>query len=231
MNGMRWLKILMRRRARKHAEAHAGEAFRYVSLRFKGEEEIPDDLQFSVAEDASETEKKGAAASEKSRPRVSYSLRDQPKAEQERDGKADKKGWICRIGCGTVVYRDEPYEDFYSWVCERKPAETFSAAVIRMMNERGMKPGVFCRKSGMDRKLFSKLKTDERYQPNKVTAIRCCLALELAPDDAVTLLKCAGYALSDTSEFDLAIRYCLEHGIYDLMTVSELLFMLNVRVM
>ena len=87
MNGMRWLKMLMRQRARKNAEAHAGEAFRYVSLRFKGEEEIPDDLQFSVAEDAPETEKKDAAASEKSRPKVSYSLRDQPKDEQERDGK------------------------------------------------------------------------------------------------------------------------------------------------
>ena len=83
----------------------------------------------------------------------------------------------------------------------------------------------------MDRKLFSKMKTDEQYQPNKVTAIKCCLALELAPDDAVALLKCAGYALSDTSEFDLAIRYCMEHGVYDLMTVRELLFMLNVRVM
>ena len=42
------------------------------------------------------------------------------------------------------------------------------------------------------------------------------------------LLKCAGYALSDTSEFDLVIRYCIEHGVYDTMTVGEMLYSLRV---
>jgi hypothetical protein len=40
-----------------------------------------------------------------------------------------------------------------------------------------------------------------------------------------TLLKRAGFALSDSNWLDLTIRYCIEQGIYDVMEVNELLHM------
>lgn len=200
---MKWLK---KRRARKQAKVHIGEAFRYMKLRFKGENAISSNIQYSIVD----------CCAAKSLTKASEKKTDEPRR------------W-CAIGAGgTVVYSDEPYQDYYTWVSTKKQTETFSDAVLRIMQEKRMTSGVFYRKAGLDRKLFSKLKTDRAYQPNKKTAIRCCLALELDPDAAVDLLKCAGYALSDTSEFDLVIRYCIEHGVYDTMTVSEMLYSLRV---
>lgn len=112
---------------------------------------------------------------------------------------------------------------YLAWEKEKKKMDSFSATVRRKMQERGMTANVFYRRARIDRKLFSKLKTDFGYQPNRKTAIRCCLALELDLTEAEELLKKAGYALSDSSSFDLAIRYCIECGIYDLMEVNMLL--------
>ena len=70
------------------------------------------------------------------------------------------------------------------------------------------------KRAGIDRKLFSKLKTDSNYQPSKDTAIRYCLAFRLDEEETDEWMKSAGYWLSDTSEFDLAIRYCIDKGIF-----------------
>ena len=163
-----------------------------MRLRFRREKLLSKDMQFSISDEKAHEPLKNVS-----------------------DSKQNCSGVWYAIGPGgVVVYSDEPYQDYYTWVSTRKQAETFSEAVLRWMEEKRMSPGEFYRKAGLDRKLFSKLKTDHDYQPNKKTAVRCCLALELDPDAAVDLLKCAGYALSDTSEFDLVIRYCIEHGVY-----------------
>lgn len=56
---------------------------------------------------------------------------------------------------------------------------------------------------------------DEDYVPSKKTAISFCLALQLEVEEAKKLLESAGYALSDSSRFDIIIMYLIENREYN----------------
>lgn len=95
-------------------------------------------------------------------------------------------------------------------VLERK-AETFSAMLLRLIDEKELKDSDVYKRANIDRRLFSKIRGDEDYVPSKKTAISFCLALQLEMDEAKKLLETAGYALSASSRFDLIIMYLIEH--------------------
>jgi hypothetical protein len=65
--------------------------------------------------------------------------------------------------------------------------------------------------------------TTANYRPSKCTAIAFGFALRLNPDEFVSFIRNAGFALSDSSIFDLVIRFCVEREIYDLHDVNALL--------
>ena len=50
------------------------------------------------------------------------------------------------------------------------------------------------------------------------------LALELTLPETQSLLSRAGYTLSRSYLGDVIIEYCLREGIYNVLTVNELLF-------
>jgi hypothetical protein len=79
------------------------------------------------------------------------------------------------------------------------------------------------KKALLDRRLFSKIRSNEDYHPNKKTVIALLLALKLELEQSLQLLKAAGYSLSESSVFDLVIVYCVTHEIYDLDKVNEIL--------
>ena len=101
--------------------------------------------------------------------------------------------------------------------------ETFSQSLLRLIDECGLSDANVYKKAMVDRRLFSKIKKDVYYHPSKVTAIAFSLALELSLDECLDLLNRAGYTLSYSDKFDLIVRYCFEHGIYDINDVNELL--------
>jgi hypothetical protein len=79
------------------------------------------------------------------------------------------------------------------------------------------------KKALLDRRLFSKIRSNQDYHPNKKTVIALLLALKLELEQSLQLLKAAGYSLSESSVFDLVIVYCITHKIYDLDKVNEIL--------
>lgn len=64
------------------------------------------------------------------------------------------------------------------------------------------------KKADIDRKLFSKIRTQPDYHPNKNTLLKLCLAMNLDTDETENLLKSAGYSLSKSLRSDLILRYC-----------------------
>lgn len=109
-----------------------------------------------------------------------------------------------------------------SSVCEpvNPPPLSFSDSVMKQMEDKGIDAPEFCRRVGMDRRLLSKIRTEQDYQPSKETALSCCVALRLTVEEAEKLLKSAGYSLSDYLRRDVIVRYFLTVQHYDIDDIN-----------
>lgn len=97
---------------------------------------------------------------------------------------------------------------------------TFVDYLCEYIKQKNMKDPQVYKAANLDRRLFSKIMSDNKYQPAKDTAIALAFALHLNIEEVNTLLSSAGHTLSHSIERDIIIEYFFRSEIYNLWDIK-----------
>ena len=78
--------------------------------------------------------------------------------------------------------------------------------------------------ANIDRRLFSKIRSDADYHPQKQTILSLIIALHLDLEEAEDLLSRTGFAFLPVDTIDTIYQFCIENAIYDLGIIDELIY-------
>ncbi|MCR4642983.1 MAG: macro domain-containing protein, partial [Lachnospiraceae bacterium] len=99
-------------------------------------------------------------------------------------------------------------------------SDTFSEYLLYLIREKEMENAEVYKRAIVDKKIFSKIKNNPDYHPQKLTALCLCVGAKLNLDETKDLLARAGYALSPCDKTDIIFTYFIENEIYDMIELD-----------
>lgn len=99
-------------------------------------------------------------------------------------------------------------------------SDTFSQYLLYLIQSKNMENAEVYKRAIVDKKIFSKIKNNVNYHPQKMTALCLCIGAKLNLDESRDLLARAGYALSPCDKTDVIFSYFIENKIYDMIELD-----------
>lgn len=117
---------------------------------------------------------------------------------------------------------DEAFEEMERKLAERMEhmSDTFPQYLFYLIGKKGMENAEVYKRAIVDKKVFSKIKNNPEYHPQKLTALCLCIGAKLNIDETKDLLSRAGYALSPCDKTDIIFSFFIEHQIYDMIELD-----------
>jgi len=106
----------------------------------------------------------------------------------------------------------------------RQQDRGFTETLLQLIDQTGKKDSEIYKKANLSKQHFSKIRNDPNYRPKKTTAVALAVALELDMEGTRDLIGRAGYALTNSSKFDLIVRFFIEQKNYNIVQINMALY-------
>lgn len=100
---------------------------------------------------------------------------------------------------------------------------TWSDTLFQLLDAQNETDITIYKRAHVDRRLFSKIRSDREYHPSKHTALAFAFALKLPLEETKKFIGRAGYMLTHSDKTDIVVEYFLDHGLYDLNLLNLVL--------
>lgn len=152
------------------------------------------------------------------------------------DSRQDKLVFMCELtdyvhpkAIHEQIAEDVQISDEMDEFIENNLQPTFREKLFAFIDRKGCSDADIYHKAGLDRRLFSKIRSIPDYRPGKNTVLALALALELDEKNTSELLITCGYSLSGSSTSDLIIQYCIRRKVYSIDDVNLALHHFNLE--
>ena len=127
--------------------------------------------------------------------------------------------------CDSSFFDDDFWEENESALKERMKhmSDTFQEYLLYLIEEKSLTNAEVYKRAIITKQLFSKIKLNPQYHPDKATAMRLCVGAKLSLDETKDLLARAGYALSPCDKRDIIFSFFIEKEVWDMIEIDIML--------
>ena len=135
----------------------------------------------------------------------------------------------CAPRCTERMSYDKLDDVYYDFLEENVSAleermkhmsDTFQEYLMYLIRTKKLTNAEVYKKAIVTKQLFSKIKLNPDYHPDKATAMRLCVGARLNLDETKDLLARAGYALSPCDKRDIIFSFFIEHEVFDMIEID-----------
>ena len=162
--------------------------------------------------------------------------RTAPKSEKERidahEGVEQQEAKAMQVDKTLAPSAPQPIEDDINYCAfledhesalserMRHMSDTFQEYLMYLIENKQLSNAEVYKRAIVTKQLFSKIKLNPYYHPDKATAMRLCVGAKLSLDETKDLLTRAGYALSPCDKRDIIFSFFIEHQVFDMIEID-----------